>query len=236
MRSMTAEVGSGAAGPLVVVGAGPGIGAAIARRFAVAGYAVGLVARDAGRLDDVAAGVRAAGRGVVATATADATDPDALRAALDALAAELGEPAALCFSPLPDVGLIRPVLDSDAEELLDSLRLGVGGPATAVRRVLPAMLARGAGSLLFTTGSGALRPDPARAASAVTTAATTTYVGLLRSALDGSGVRVGHTVVVGPVARGRADAHEPDDVAADLWRHHTGEAAASPTVLRLPDA
>jgi len=155
---------------------------------------------------------------------------------VDALAAELGEPAALCFSPLPDVGLIRPVLDSDAEELLGSLRLGVGGPATAVRRVLPAMLARGAGSLLFTTGSGALRPDPARAASAVTTAATTTYVGLLRSALDGSGVRVGHTVVVGPVARGRADAHEPDDVAADLWRHHTGEAAASPTVLRLPDA
>ena len=67
----------------------------------------------------------------------------------------------------------------------------------------------------------------------MTTTASTTYVSLLRQALDGTGVRVGHTVIVGPIDRDRADAHHPDDVAADLWAHHDGTATDFPTVLRL---
>ena len=78
-----------------------------------------------------------------------------------------------------------------------------------------------------------LAPHPDRAASAVTTTAVTSYVSLLHRALAGSGVRVGHTVIVGPVAPGRDDAHDPDHVAADLWRHHLGESGESPSVLRL---
>jgi NADP-dependent 3-hydroxy acid dehydrogenase YdfG len=117
-----------------------------------------------------------------------------------------------------------------------SLRLNVGGAAAAVESVLPGMLTAGRGSLLFTTGSAALTPDPARAASAVTTTAATTYIALLRQALDGSGVRVGHTVIVGPIDRDRDDAHHPDDVAADLWAHHEGRAAEFPSVLRRPSA
>jgi len=181
-------------GTLVVVGAGPGVGAAVARRFASEGYAVGLVARNAGRLAALASEVATLGV-PVGTATADATEPDQVRGALASLARELGEPTALCFSPLPDVGRIRPVMETTAEDLLASLRLNVAGAAAAVEAVLPAMRAAGAGSLLFTTGSAALYPSPDRAASAVTTTAATTYVGLLREALAGTGVRVGHTVV-----------------------------------------
>jgi short-subunit dehydrogenase len=214
-------------GTLVVVGAGPGVGAAVARRFASEGYAVGLVARNAGRLAALASEVATLGV-PVGTATADATEPDQVRGALAYLARELGEPTALCFSPLPDVGRIRPVLETTAEDLLASLRLNVAGAAAAVEAVLPAMRAAGAGSLLFTTGSAALYPSPDRAASAVTTTAATTYVGLLREALAGTGVRVGHTVVVGPIGDG---GHAPDAVAADLWSHHVGTAATVPTVL-----
>ncbi|HEY0949600.1 SDR family NAD(P)-dependent oxidoreductase [Nocardioides sp.] len=213
----------------LVVGAGPGIGAAVAARFATAGYAVGLIARDEQRLVRLAAGLDTR----TAVATADATVPEELTDAIAAVRAELGPPEALCFSPIPDVDLIRPVLDTGPGELMASLGLGIGGASAAVRSVLPDLLDRGRGSLLFTTGSAGLHPDPERAASAVTTTATTTYVALLRRALDGTGVRVGHTVIVGPVDRERDDAHHPDRVAADLWAHHRGRADAFPSVLRL---
>lgn len=167
----------------------------------------------------------------MATAAADATDPDAVQAALATLADDLGEPTVLCFSPIPDVGLIKPVIETRPAEFMASLQLNIAGAVAAVEAVLPAMRARGAGSLLFTTGSAALRPDPARAASAVTTTAATAYISLLRRALQDSGVRVGHTVIVGPIDRERVDAHHPDDIAADLWAHHVGTAAAFPSVL-----
>lgn len=115
-----------------------------------------------------------------------------------------------------------------------SLQLNIAGAAAAVESVLPGMRSRGHGSLLFTTGSAAIEPDPGRATSAVTTTAASTYISLLRQALADTGVRVGHTVIVGPIAPGQDNSHDPDDVAADIWAHHQGEADQFPSVLRLP--
>lgn len=224
----------GSAGTAVVVGAGPGIGASVARRLAAGGHTVALVARNAGRLEALADRLRAETGADVLTATADATDADAVRRALALVADRAGAPTVLCFSPIPDIGLIKPVLETAPEELMASLALNVGGAAAAVQTVVPDMRAAGHGSLLFTTGSAALSPSPERAASAVTTTAATVWIALLRQALDGSGVRVGHTVIAGPIEAGRADAHDPDDVAADLLAHHEGRAVGFPTVLRLP--
>jgi hypothetical protein len=67
----------------------------------------------------------------------------------------------------------------------------------------------------------------------VTTTAATTYIALLREAPADTDVRVGHTVIVGPVDPAHKDAHDPDDVAEDIWRHHKGQARDFPTVLRL---
>ena len=217
---------------VVVVGAGEGVGASVARRFAREGYAVGLVARNQERIGAMAEGLAEEYGVPAASRAADATDPGQLRDALAELAGELGDPTVLCFTPLPDVRLIRPVLETGPEYFLDSLRLNVGGAAAAVEAVLPAMRSRGVGSLLFTTGSAALQPDPARAASAVTTTAASTYLALLHQALADTPIRVGHTVVVGPIGSG-PDSHDPDDVAEDLWRHHEGTSDAFPTVLRL---
>ncbi|MDT7751156.1 MAG: hypothetical protein QOD96_4818, partial [Pseudonocardiales bacterium] len=69
----------------VIIGAGPGIGLAVARRFAREGLPVALVARTRATVDAVAAAVATAGVRVVAL-TADVTDEAALRAALDTAA------------------------------------------------------------------------------------------------------------------------------------------------------
>ncbi|GAA3835072.1 SDR family NAD(P)-dependent oxidoreductase [Nocardioides panacisoli] len=232
--SDTTPTESGPPPVVVVVGAGPGVGASVARRFAREGYAVGLVARNAERLAAMAQAVRDEHGVPAASRSADATDPAQVRRAVRELTEELGPATVLCFTPLPDVGLIRPVLQTSAEDLLASLSLSVGGAAAAVETVHPQIEARGGGSLLFTTGSGALRPHPDRAASAVTTTAVATYIELLHRALEGTPVRVGHTTIVGPIGSG-PDAHHPDRVAEDLWSHHTGAADTPATVLQLPD-
>lgn len=167
---------------MTVVGAGPGVGAAVARRFAHEGLPVGLVARDRTRLDALVRDLAAEGV-PAASAVADVRRPDELRQALHELDTALGPPEVLCVSPLPDGDLIKPVLRTSPQDLLASLELGVGAAATAALQVLPPMRARGRGTLLFTIGSGALSPSPDRAASAVTTTALTTYVSMLHEAL-----------------------------------------------------
>src|SRR6201997_1082581 len=77
---------AGAAGPgsvdgrhLLLVGAGPGLGMAVARRFAVGGYRVTLVARSTDSLGDLAGNLADAGA-KINTIAADAGDPDGLGA------------------------------------------------------------------------------------------------------------------------------------------------------------
>ena len=204
-------------GAVVIVGAGPGIGAAVAWRFGREGHAVGLIARDAARLDRLvhdlqADGVRAA------SAVADARQAAQLRGAVNAIAEEMGPIDVLCYAPLPDVTGIKPVLSTTPADLAASIELSVIGSAAAVEAVLPSMRAHGRGTLLFTTGSAALTPSADRATSGVAYAAQTAYVRMLHDALAPEAVHVAQTVIVGPVGPGQK--HEPATVADHLWQQH----------------
>jgi short-subunit dehydrogenase len=204
-------------GPVHIVGAGPGVGAAVARRFARAGHPAGLIARDPERLTALTADLTA--HGVPAqSCPADASDPAALTQALTTLAERQGPPEILCFSPLPDVGLIKPVLETEADDLHRALALNVVGAAAAVRAVLPAMRTAARGTLLFVTGGAVVHPDPGRAASAIVGSAEQAYVALLAQALSDTPLRAAHLAVVGAVGSGRK--HEPDTVADRLWQLH----------------
>ncbi|MCO5969474.1 SDR family NAD(P)-dependent oxidoreductase [Actinoallomurus soli] len=204
-------------GPIFVVGAGPGIGTSVARRFAREGHPVGLVARSRTRIDAVAGDLRAAGHRAAA-ATGDITDPGDVERALGDLTSALGTPEVVCFSPLPDIRLIRPVLDTTAVDVRDALALTVVGASAVVQAVLPDMLDRGTGTLLFTTGGAAVRPSPERAVSAVAYAGLVSYLDLLAQTLPQRGIHVGRVTIVGAVGPGLT--HEPDDIAEHLWHQH----------------
>ena len=143
---------------LVVVGAGPGLGLGVARAFGRHGFRVGLIARDRSRLDALVADL--AGSGISAAPfAADIRDRDALATALDAAGDTLGPVDVLEFSPSPS-GPITTAARTTVESMTAQFELTVLGAVTAVGRVLPGMRARGAGTLLLTTGVSSTIPAP----------------------------------------------------------------------------
>lgn len=132
---------------LVVVGAGPGVGASVARRFGREGYDVALVARSAEYLDTLGAELQAAGVTTGWTAV-DIADAEALTAAITRFGQHLGRIDTLHFNP--SVFRQRDPLHVTADELVEDVRVGVGGLLTAVQAARPVM---GAGARILATGS-----------------------------------------------------------------------------------
>jgi short chain dehydrogenase len=82
---------------LLLVGAGPGLGLAVARRFAVGGYRVTLVARSTDALGDLA-GTLADTGAEINTIAADASDPDGLGARMRELYLGNGAPGVIVYN------------------------------------------------------------------------------------------------------------------------------------------
>src|SRR3954463_11639326 len=96
---------------MIIAGAGPNLGLAVAQRFGREGLPVGLISRDQQKLDALAAqleddGIRAAG------AAADIRDADALTRAIESLADRLGPVEVLEYSPLPAREFMKPILET----------------------------------------------------------------------------------------------------------------------------
>jgi NADP-dependent 3-hydroxy acid dehydrogenase YdfG len=203
---------------IVIVGAGPNLGAAVARRFGREGLPVGLISRDAAKLERLAAELELDGL-QVAFRAADIRDAEALSAAIAALADELGPVEVLEYSPLPAPEFMKPILEITVDDVRGPLEFSVLGAVAAATTVIGPMLERGSGTILFTTGGAAINPYPLRAGVGISFAGEVAYARMLHDEVKERGVHVGHTAVGGRIAP--AADHEPDDIAEVLWRHHT---------------
>jgi NADP-dependent 3-hydroxy acid dehydrogenase YdfG len=204
---------------IIIVGAGPNLGLAIARRFGREGLPVGLVARNQATLDELAATLE--GEGIQAKgAAADIRDASALAAAISSLAADLGPVEVLEYSPLPASEFMQPILETDVEDVRGPLEFSVLGAVAATRAVLGPMREARRGTILFTTGGAAINPNPARAGVGISFAGEVAYARMLHDELAGSGIHVAHTAVGGRIGPGLD--HEPSDIADVLWSHHAG--------------
>ena len=198
----------------VIIGAGPGIGTSVARRFAAAGLPLGLIARTEATLDAARAAVAATGV-AVAGATADAGRDDQLRAALDALTGHLGVPAALIYN----AGLIqrdRPG-ELSRERHIVAYAINVLGAMTAAVHVAPAMAEAGGGTILITGGMP--EPDPEFTSLSLGKAGVRALATLLASEYGPAGIHVATVTVSGAVAPGGPN--DPDLIAGHYWRLHT---------------
>jgi NADP-dependent 3-hydroxy acid dehydrogenase YdfG len=204
---------------LVIVGAGPNLGLAVARRFGREGLSVGLVSRNQDKLDGLVAELREDGV-TAAGAAADIRDSDGLAAAIGSLAAELGAVEVLEYSPLPAKEFMKPILETTVDDVRGPLEFSVLGAVAATQAVIGPMIDAGRGTILFTTGGAAIKPYPLRAGVGISFAGEVAYARMLHEEVAERGVHVAHTAIPGRIAPG-AD-HEPADIAEILWSHHTG--------------
>jgi short-subunit dehydrogenase len=191
---------------VAIFGAGPGLGMAVARRFAREGFRVALVARDRGRLESMAGDL--AGEGAEAAGfPADLTDRAAALGAVDEIQARFGPVDVLEYSPTPGEHLRRDASELDVATVARLLDLYVLTPVALVGRVLPRMLERGDGGLLFAMGAAAKYPTP-RLAGGLALSGLRNYVHTLNAELGPKNVYAG-TLVIGALIEGSAAARNP---------------------------
>jgi NAD(P)-dependent dehydrogenase (short-subunit alcohol dehydrogenase family) len=205
---------------MILVGAGPGLGRAIARRFAADGMPVGLIARSQERLDDEVGKLIADGH-TAAAATADATDPAGLRAAIDALVAQLGAAEVLVYNAARFDKRLPSELSADA--LVQALQVDCVGALVAANHVAPAMREQERGTLLFTGGGYADRPWAGMASLGVGKAALRNLSRCLAQELGAVGIHVATVTIHGMVRDGST--LSPERIAslyADLHHEPSG--------------
>lgn len=202
---------------LLVVAAGPGLGRAVAVRFAREGFAVGLVARSADRLRGLAEEVRTAGAPAVAVAEGDAGRDDSLRSALRMVTGELGPASVLVFNGSAYVeGSVLSLAPGDLRRALD---VGVVGALVTVQETVPAMRAAGRGTVILTGSVAADRASTGAAAVGVAKAGLRNLALSLHKELAPAGVRVVTLTVQGALRGPRS--LDLAELAERYWTLHT---------------
>lgn len=225
-----------------VVGAGPGLGMALAWRFAREGYTVGLFARSEASLRQLQHDVHEAG-GRAGIYPTDATDAAAVRASFARLREEHGAPEVCVYN----AGIFRMAgfLETPPEDFDASWRINGLGAVLCAREVLPAMLEEGRGTLLFTGATASLRGGPRSASFAMGKFGLRALTQSLAREFGPRGIHVAHVVIDGVIdttrkhargGQGAAQTLSPDAIAETYWQLHRQDASAWTLELDLRPA
>ncbi len=211
----------------VVVGVGPGLGAALARRFAKAGMRVAVAARQRERLEPLGKEI-----GGVAYAC-DATSEREVDGLFDKVAGELGMPHVVVYNASSFVR--KGILETTLEDFERSWRVScLGGflvGRAAARLMLPRAAAGGAGgTLLFTGATASLRGGALFHNFAVGKFGLRALSQSLARELQPKGIHVAHAIIDGQIAgerpgyrredRGADAVLEPDAIAEAYYQLH----------------
>jgi NAD(P)-dependent dehydrogenase (short-subunit alcohol dehydrogenase family) len=213
---------------IALVAAGERLGLSLGRVFGSHGFDVALIARSKERLGELTG--KLAAEGITAAGfPADVTDRPALEAALDSAAARFGGISVLHYAS-PGAGSMQTLrstgpLDVTTDNLQPQIEATCYGAITATRAVLPAMLAAGTGTLLYTTGASSVTPAPVFVTAGMAGAALRKWALTLNGTLASRGVYAGH-VAIGTWIKGTPGAPEgtpaadPDEIARLYWNMH----------------
>jgi short-subunit dehydrogenase len=170
---------------VVITGASSGLGAALARHYAAAGHAVGLIARRDTELQQLARQFP----GRCAVQTADVRDSTAMRAAAGTLIAAQGLPDIVIANAGISIGTLTELAE-DESAFRDIFDINVIGMVNTFQPYIAAMRERGHGVLVGIASIAGYRGLPGATAYSASKAAAIAYLEGLRVELRNSGITV----------------------------------------------
>lgn len=201
---------------VILIGAGPGLGNALAKEFASHDFRVVLVARNAGHLKNYESEFKSLGYEVY-TQVADAAKPETLTQAIETATARLGTPDILIYN----VGVTEPdnAREISNELLLERYQIDAASAYHCANLVATDEFAKKKGAILFTGGGFAktFQPLLSLIPLCIDKAALNAMNILLHHKLAERGIFVGSVLVSGVITPGD-DRYDPALIAKVYWR------------------
>ena len=187
----------------VVAGAGPGNGAAIGRKFADAGYAVALLARDNANLESIAARIDGA-----RLYPCDLSDLKSVQTAFGSIKQDLGAVSVLIYNA--GGGQWGNVEETAPEDFERAWRVNSYGCLIAAQQVIPDMLQTGRGNIVVIGATASLRGGANFTAFASAKAAQRNLSQSMARHLAPRGIHVAYLIIDGVVELARTREKFPD--------------------------
>lgn len=216
-----------------ILGVGPGLGAAIARRFAREGYSVGLMARNEDGLSEIKQEIKDEGATALTVST-DATEPSSVEQAFGKVREELGDPEVLVYNA--GAFQMGGILEVSPEQFDFCFKANCAGAFYAAQQVLPAMQEAGRGTVLLTGATASMRGSANFAALATGKFGLRALAQSMAREFGPQGVHVGHVIIDGQINTPRvremspdrddSTMLSPDAIAESYWQLHNQDPTA----------
>jgi NAD(P)-dependent dehydrogenase (short-subunit alcohol dehydrogenase family) len=216
-----------------VVGVGSGLGRALAVRFARGGFALALVARRDESLGPVQTEIEGLGS-AVRSYVGDASDEASIRATFARIREEIGAPEVLLYNAAAFQA--GGVLELSASAFEQAWRVNCLGGLLAAQAVLPVMLERGRGTIIFSGATASMRGGARFAGLAVGKFGLRALSQSMARELGPKGIHVAHVVIDGGIDSERARTMfadrdpraflAPTAIAESYWNLHAQDPSA----------
>ncbi|KAL4387399.1 hypothetical protein GQ457_09G010500 [Hibiscus cannabinus] len=214
-------------GVAVIVGVGPKLGRSIACKFAHEGYTVAILARDLGRLSRFADEIAREEKAQVCAIRIDCSDSKSIREAFEGVLS-LGFVEVLVYNAYYQPVSWNPTSFTDIkiDSLEKSLAVSSLGAFLCAQQVLPGMVERRRGTILFTGRSASLRGIAGFSELCCGKFALRALSQCLSREFRSLGVHVAHIVIDGIIGQSRGAGDEtvgmmePEEIAQTYWHLH----------------
>jgi NAD(P)-dependent dehydrogenase (short-subunit alcohol dehydrogenase family) len=214
----------------LVVGTGPGLGSALARRFAAAGLSVAVAARNTEKLGPLLAEIRAKG-GVAAAFGCDATSDRSVKTLMKSVTSSFGIPDVVFYNV--DHFVPGSITEIETPAFEECWRANCLGAFLTGREAARVMLSRGSGTIIFTGATGAIRGGDGFINLAVGKFGTRALAQSIARELNPKGIHVAHVIIDGGMsapstaaAAERVESLFPDDVAETYFHLYSQHPSA----------
>ncbi len=201
----------------LIVGAGPGLSASLARLFAKHGLQVALAARDTDKLATLAHETAAA------TFACEATEPEEVAALFDVVVATQGVPDIVVYNA--SARARGPITDVEPDAVARAISVSAFGGFLVAQQAARHMVARGSGAILLTGASASVKGYPQSGAFAMGKFALRGLAQSMARELAPQGVHVAHFVIDGGIRSAVRQTPndnpdsllDPDAIAESYW-------------------